>query len=190
MIITGNGKTHLNFLLIVVLPMAMMLSFLFWIILHDSIENFASVIMTLLKLITYTTIIQLVLIIPANQVYITFKMWGMKGNTLVTFLGSYIVWVDIINRSNKILTARFARGFITKRTFIAKLKQIPHLLIPLIIGIIRTATERSESWDQKKMLYRVEILKMQKIRYNPYLNFVIIAVGFIWLFLNIYMRWL
>lgn len=189
MIITGNGKVHFKFLLIVVFPMAIMLSFLFLIVLHNTIETFTSIIQTLLKLIVFTTIVQLTLLIPSNQVYSTFKMWGMKGNVLVTSLGSYIVWVDVKSRSDKILTARFARGFIAERNFITKLRQLPYLLIPLIVGIIRTATERAESWEQKKMLYRIEILKEQKIQYNIYMNASIVMIVTVWLMLNIYLRW-
>lgn len=189
MILTGNAKSHFSFLLLVVLPMSVMLSFLFWIVLNHSADNFNSITQTILKLICYTTVVQVVLLIPSNQVYSTFKMWGMKGDTLVTFLGSYIVWVDVINRSDKILTARFARGFISERTFLAKLKQLPHLLIPLIIGIIRTATERSESWEQKKILYRIELLKTQKVKPNLFLNSGIVFIGIVWFCLNIYLRW-
>jgi len=189
MILTGNAKSHFSFLLVVVLPMSIMLSFLFWIVLDHSGDNFNTVTQTILKLICYTTVVQLALLIPSNQVYYTFKMWGMKGDTLVTFLGSYIVWVDVINRSDKILTARFARGFISERKFLTMLKQIPYLLIPLIIGIIRTATERSESWEQKKILYRIEFITTQKVKHNMFLNSGIIFIGIVWLSVNIYFRW-
>jgi hypothetical protein len=189
-ILTGNLKVHFKFLLVVILPMSAMLSFLFWVILHNTIDNFGSVLQTILKLIIYTTVFQVTLLIPANQLYSTFKMWGLKGSTLITTLGSYIVWVDIVNRSDKILTARFARGFIAKRTLITNLKQLPYLLIPLIIGIIRTATERSESWDQKKMLYRIEVMKPQRIQYNSYLNICILIPSTIWLVINAFLSWM
>lgn len=190
MVLTGNGKAHFKFILVVVLPMTLMLFFLFGVVLHKTIDNFASVIQTILKLINYTTIFQVVLLIPPNQVYYTFKSWGMKGGTLVTFLGSYIVWVDITNRSDKILTARFARGFITERTFLTRLKQIPYLLIPLIIGIMRTAVERSESWKQKGLLYRIQNLNIKKIHYSIILNSLIFIIAMAWLIINIYEKWM
>jgi len=189
MMITGNGKAHFSFLLVVVLPMSAMLLFLSWIVWDKSTADFGNVLLTILKMIVYTTIVQVVLIIPSSQVYTTFKKWGMKGDMLVTSLGSYIVWVDIVNRSDKILTARFARGFIPARTFITRLKQLPHLLIPLIVGIIRTATERSESWQQKKVLYRIEVMKASEIKYNAFINAGMITAGAAWLLLNICLRW-
>jgi len=190
MTITNNLKTHIRFLLLVVLPMFGMLSFLQIIVLHNVNQYNEVVLRTVLKLIVYTTIVQFVLIIPPNQIHATFKMWGMKNDVLVTSLGSYIVWIDIISRSNKILTARFARGFIVKRTFIAKLKQLPHLLIPLIVGILRTATERAESWQQKGILYKIEMKKANKVEYTPYFNAIICIVASTWLFLNFYIKWM
>jgi energy-coupling factor transporter transmembrane protein EcfT len=189
MMITGNAGAHMRFLLVVVLPMAAMLLLLSWIVSEKSSENFDQVLLTILKVIAYTTIVQVVLIIPPEQVYSTFRKWGLKGDTLVTSLGSYIVWVDIVNRSGKILTARFARGFIAERTFIAKLKQMPHLLIPLIVSIIRTATERSESWQQKQLLQRVGVMKAAEVSYSKPVNAVMLIAGMGWLLLNIFLKW-
>ena len=188
MIITGNVRLHLNFILVVVFPMFAMLTYLNWIILNKTLEEFNNVYMTILKLISYTSIFQISLIIPSNQVYSTFKMWGLKKDILITALGSYIIWIDIISRSDKILTARFARGFISERTFITKLKQLPYLLIPLIVGILRTATERAESWEQKKLIERIEIMKMQNVKYNILLNLVLLVIVLFWLILNSYLR--
>ncbi|MEI6681656.1 MAG: hypothetical protein WCO44_03460 [Bacteroidota bacterium] len=189
MAITQNLKIHLRFLLVVVLPMTVMLLFLNWILFSLSNEKVTPVLMTILKLICYTTIFQVVLLIPSDQVFSTFKKWGMRGGTLVTALGSYIVWVDIINRSDKIITARFARGFIAERTFLAKLKQLPKLLIPLIVGIMRTATERAESWEQKKMLHRIEVLQTKQKPYGFLMNFSILVISVFWFVLTIYLRW-
>jgi len=189
MIVTKNIKIHFAFLYLVVLPMSIMLSFLYWVVLHNALANFDNVILIVLKLIIYTTVVQFVLLIPSNQLYYTFKKFGMRGSTLITALGSYIVWVDVINRSNKILTARFARGFVSKRTFFAKLMQLPHLLIPLIIGIMRTAAERSESWEQKKIFYRIDTMKTDEFKYSLNWNIVIIIIALSWLVLNTLLLW-
>jgi len=182
-VLTNNTKTHFKFLGVVVLPMCLMFVVLYFTM--DS--NLQRIIMTLLKFITCTTIVQVTFIIPLTEIYTTFKKWGIKGDLLITFLGSYIVWVDIINRSNNILTARFSRGFIKKRSMFIMLKQLPYLITPLIIGVIRTAIERSESWDQKMLIYKVENMKSRKIDYNFHLNFTITLVAGIWLINNIYL---
>lgn len=169
--------------------MSIMLTILFFVVLKHTFLNFNNLALTVLKLLCYTTVFQLALIIPLKQVYYTFRKWGIKGDALITSLGSYIVWVDVINRSDKILTARFARGFIPKRTFVAKLKQLPLLLIPLTVGIIRTAVERSESWEQKNLLNRIGFIKLEKFKFSITANLLIIVISITWAILNIFTLW-
>lgn len=186
-IIANNFKTHVRFILIVVLPMLVMLLFVHWVTVDDMHAGISSTIALLLKLIVYTTVIQLTLTIPSQDLLPTLKMWGMRKGALITSLGVYVVWVDVFRRSEKILTARFARGYIPERTFITKLKQLPHLLIPLIIGIMRTSTERAESWEQKNLLYRIENIELAKMQYSPILNIVLVVVPIVWAFINTYL---
>lgn len=187
--INSNIKTHLKFLLVVALPMLFMLGLSQWVIFKDFI-HFESVLITVLKVIVYTSIIHIALIIPQDQILATFKMWNFKNEVLITALGSYIVWVDIAGRADKIITARFSRGFINKRTLSSKLKQFPHLLIPLIIGIMRTATERADSWEQKKIIQRLEAMKADKIKVSTVFNILIVLIFSLWLGYNLFAKYL
>lgn len=183
-IATNNFKTHIKFLAIAVLPMFIMLSFSYWLIVRD-FHNYVSVLFTVLNIIICTSLIQIALIIPSEDILTTFRMWGLKKGALVTITGSYIVWVDIVSRADKIVTARFARGFIGKRTAWSKIKQLPHLLIPLIIGIMRTATERSASWEQKKMVSRIESMPISPINKSVKFNLLISLIALYWFLHNL-----
>lgn len=87
----------------------------------------------------------------------------MKGESLITVLGAFTVWTDVSYRSEKIITARFARGFVGRRTIINKAKQFPFVLVPLVVGILRTSTERADSWGQKNILQLVEKSTTEKV---------------------------
>lgn len=187
--INKNIKTHLNFLLVAMLPMLVMLTLSHWIIFKNW-SHFELVLNTVLKVIVYTSIIHIALIIPQEHVLATFKMWKMKNEILITTLGSYIVWVDIANRADKIITARFSRGYITKRTFWAKLKQFPHLLIPLIIGIMRTASERAYSWEQKRIIQRLDVMNATKIEVSTLFNFFISILIVLWFGYNLVLKFI
>lgn len=182
-IITNSFKAHLKLLTIVAVPMLSMLIFLE--IAVKGNYNLQSTYSLVLKLISYTTIFQLCLNIPPKHLFTTFRMWGLKGETLIIFLGSYTVFVDVKKRANKILTARFSRGFIKKRTILNKFKQVPHLLVPLIIGILRTATERSESWEEKDMLGCLENLKVKPFEFNLLFNLMYSILVISWFFVNL-----
>ncbi|MCC8147206.1 MAG: hypothetical protein LIO93_12410 [Bacteroidales bacterium] len=116
----------------------------------------------------------------------TLKKWKIKGEALITVLGAFTVWTDVSNRAQKILTARFSRGFIRERTVIQKIKQFPFVLIPLVIGVLRTSTERAESWEQKDIIYLMEINESDSIKTSLFLNVFLLAASCTWLIISIY----
>lgn len=181
----GKFKSHLRFLLIGAVPMFLLLYLSNFIQKVNQPSGLETAAQTVLRIISLATVAQLVLTIPLDHIISTFKAWGMKGNVLILSLGAYTVWADMANRSDKIITARFARGFVAKRTLLSRLSQIPYLIIPLTIGMMRAAAIRSDSWDQKKLLHRIEIVEMDKINYGMSLNVIIFITSLSWLTLNI-----
>jgi hypothetical protein len=134
-----------------------------------------------LKIITLTSVFQIFLSIPPMMLLTTFKKWGFKGDSLLTLIGAFTVWADIEMRANQIITARFARGFVGKRNMINTAKQFPYVLIPLIIGVMRTSIDRVEVWEQRNIPELVNNGKVFQKKYPTILNIliVIIPIGFI-----------
>jgi energy-coupling factor transporter transmembrane protein EcfT len=185
---SGKFKSHIRFLLIGAVPMFILLFVSSLVQSPDTNLSLESVSHSVLRIIGLATVTQLVLAIPLDQTISTFKAWGMKGDTLVLTLGVYTVWTDMVSRADKIITARFARGFVQKRTLLTRLSQVPYLIIPLTIGMMRAATVRSESWNQKNILHRIEADYIDETEYGIVFNTVIITTSFSWLFLNITIR--
>lgn len=178
-------KIHIKLLLITAVPMFLMLGILNVFLLQKGWDSLIDISTTILKLIVYTSIIQIVFVIPLNYVLYTFRMWGLRGDALITTLGSYIVWVDVVERALKIVTARYARGYVAKRSVYAGIKQIPSLLIPLIIGILRTSQVRAESWEQKNIFYRLTEIECEKIKLLTFINISVFIIMLLWLIANI-----
>lgn len=160
-VLSGQIKRHLNLLLFAFVPIYLSFVLLYIVVLKEG--NWQFIHLKVLKLLLLTSAIQITLSIPANQLISTFKKWGLKGETLITVLGAFTVWTDVTYRSEKIITARFARGFVGKRNRINTAKQFPFVLVPLVVGILRTATERADSWTQKNILQLVKGDKENKI---------------------------
>ncbi|MEQ1625251.1 MAG: hypothetical protein ABL870_11205 [Sediminibacterium sp.] len=185
-ILSGQIKKHINLMLFGMLPIFLSFVLLYIVVLKSSNGDWNFIYLKMLKLILFTSIIQLTLSIPSENLISTFKMWRLKGEALITVLGAFTVWADVNYRAGKIITARFSRGFIGKRTVISKAKQFPFVLVPLVIGILRTSTERAESWEQKNILHLVEVSKYPEENYSFLLNRVLLFVSICWLLLGIF----
>jgi energy-coupling factor transporter transmembrane protein EcfT len=91
-------------------------------------------------------------------------------------IGAFTVWADIKRRSEQIIIARFSRGFISKRNFLNTAKQFPHVLVPLIIGILRTSIERSETWIRWNI---INLISTKRTKYEEYSVTVNVAIALI-----------
>ncbi|MDR0427609.1 MAG: energy-coupling factor transporter transmembrane protein EcfT [Dysgonamonadaceae bacterium] len=174
-------KKHIQLMLFGMLPVFLSFVLLYILVLKGNEGGWNFVFMRTSKLILITSIIQLTLLIPAPFLIHTFQQWRLKEESLITVLGSFTVWTDIRFRAQQILTARFSRGFIRKRTFTEKIKQFPPILIPLVIGILRTSTERAESWESKNILHLIEINQTEKIKTPLLLNVFVCLSASIWM---------
>lgn len=178
-------KKHMNFMLFGMLPIFLSFILLYIIILKGSNGDWGFINLKMMKLILVTSVIQITLSIPSEDLIHTFKKWGIKGEALITVLGAFTVWADITYRSEKIITARFSRGFVGKRTIFNKVKQFPFVMVPLVIGILRTSTERAESWEQKNILQLVNKVQTEKLNFPLPLNVILLITSLCWLLLGI-----
>jgi energy-coupling factor transport system ATP-binding protein len=59
-------------------------------------------------------------------------------------------------RAHQIITARYARGLIVKRSRLAALAQLPHVLRPLVAWTVRAALDRADLWIHRGLLEKVQ----------------------------------
>jgi len=186
-ILIGNTsiKIVIIFFQYAILPM-MAMFFLFH-LLTGSLESYqySHEMLIVAKLIVITTLIQIAFIIPLKFVHFTFRKWGFKGSSLMILVGSYFVWVDVVKRSQRILIARFSQGYIQNRTFISKIRQMPFIIIPLIIGILRTASERSDMWNRKDIRSQLDTAKFSEINGKSLYNLSLYTICIVWVLYNI-----
>jgi hypothetical protein len=169
-LLMGITRNHVRLLLFGIVPIAFTFILIYILILSGNKENWYFIIVKILKILAITSIFQVVLTFESGALYPTFRKLGLKGESLIT------VWADIKRRSEQIIIARFARGFISKRNFINTAKQFPFILVPLIIGILRTSIERSETWIRWDI---IALISRKRAKYEEYSVTVNVAIALI-----------
>jgi hypothetical protein len=183
-------KNHIQFLLVAIFPIFLSFVLIKIIVLNGQKEEWQLILVKTLKLIISATIFQFLLLIPSKELYITFKKWGFKNNTLIILLSSFTVWNEITNRADKIVTARLARGYVKNRNLLSMGKQLTFVLNPLLVGVMRTSIERAESWSQKNISELVNHYKMEKLEYSVLYNLILLIFSIAYLILVIIDRFL
>lgn len=177
----GQVKMHFRLLVAGIFPIFLSFILLYILILHGQNGGWNFILFKTQKILLVTSLVQIVMAIPSHALVETFRMWGLRGESLIITLGSFTVWGEMGNRADKIITARFSRGFIGKRNGVNLIRQFPFVLIPLVIGILRTSTERAESWDQKNILHRLQNYRSRKIPYHAFTNIAVLTGVCVWL---------
>lgn len=186
----SNFKSHLRLILFGILPIFLTFILLYIFIYKNPEYGWDFIVLKTVKLLIYTSVFQLTLMIPAKHLFNTLVKWNLKGEALLTSLSAFTVPNDIVTKSEKILDARFARGFIKKRTIWEKSKQLPFVLVPLIIGIIRTSHERADSWEQKRIISLLSNFRQnnQSLQYDFLLNSSIVFTSITWVVISLILK--
>lgn len=178
-------RQHLKLLVIGILPILLSFILIYIIILQNKNEGWEFIAVKLIKIIIFTSLFQITLSIPSKILFPTLRKWGFSGQSLVLVLSSLTVWEDVTYRAGKIMDARFARGFVVQRSVVAQARQLPYIIVPLVIAVFRTAIERADGWEQKNMLYLVDRIKNEKVSYPVILNTIFFAISVGWLAIGI-----
>lgn len=190
-------RKHLLFLLYAIFPILVLLLVVNAVLLptfqssngmYTSMAGVQVALLTVIKLILFTSVLQLTLHIPDEELFTTLKAWGIRNDGLVIYLGALTIWADVQTKANKIVDARFARGLVKNRSIFQRIRQIPFVIRPLIAGILFSSVERSQSWKQKKLLSKLENLNMVSIRYHYTASVVLILISVIWCIASVYLR--
>lgn len=147
---------HIRFLVYGVIPIMLTAYIIYGIVLKVQSDTWAELALRGVRFLILTTAIQWALTIPGHQLIYTVKKWGLRGSSLIVVLGAYILWADLQKAANRIVTARLASGAIGGRSKMIMVQQLPFVLLPLVISLLRTATVRSISWKDKDIVVLVD----------------------------------
>jgi energy-coupling factor transport system permease protein len=118
---------------------------------------FAYVITLRLALLGGITQLGLMTIEPENLMR-TLRCWGLRGEKLIIAMSALVIWTEVKLRADQILTARYARGLVSKPGLVQRAHQLPYILRPLVAWVLRSSIQRSEVWEQRQLLARADDL--------------------------------
>ena len=122
--------------------------------------------------------------IPYDKMINTFWYWGLRGKSLVVAAGAFTIWPELKLRGDQILAARYARGLSPDRKLFSRIRQFPFLLRPLLTWAIRSASERTQLWEQRQLLLKMSRLSPQEHQSSYLANSYILALSIAWMILN------
>jgi hypothetical protein len=81
---------------------------------------------------------------------------GLKNNGLIIALSAISTLPLMQSTARRITEARFAAGFIGRRSIFATATQLPYILGPLFTQALRLAIARSDTWHQRELSHRLQ----------------------------------
>jgi energy-coupling factor transporter transmembrane protein EcfT len=137
--------------------------------------------MIALRLALLGGVIQLgMLSVPPRLLPVTLRGWGIKGDGLVVALGVFAVGPELLLRAEQVATARKARG-LAQRGVTGQLREITRMLRPLFVWSIRSAVHRSEAWQQRAILLKVDQLPFAENEFWPAGGVIAVVLSVAWL---------
>lgn len=130
-----------------------------------------------------------ILTIPTEALPNSLHSWGIRGDSLVIALGAFTLVPELQVRADQVLSARLARGLVARPGVYGRITQIPFLLQPLLTWTLRSATQRSDSWNQSGLIERIEELSRKRFASSTAANLLWIASGVVLLCASLFDRW-
>jgi len=188
--VNGRMRKHLKFVLTFVLPISCALFVVWWGIVGAPPGKllrsapgqgaaFAGLVSLRLALLGGLSQISLTTIKP-HRLVSTLVAWGLKGELLVITVSAMTLVEEIKLRGEQVLTARYARGFVQRRSFVSDLMQLPFILRPLLAWVLRAAVQRGEVWEQRGLLKRMSEATCPEGLYSPILGAFYLALAASW----------
>lgn len=175
LVVGGLLKRHLSFLLFGTIPIFLSFVLLYIVVQEGAQGSWGFIVERIIRISVAAFVFQTGLSVPPDSLIRTFKAWGLKGEFLLIGLGIFVISDDMTRTANRIITARFAGGHVGKRNFVNTARQFPLLLVPLVVGMIRSSLDRSESWNQKHILQLIDATESPKVRYSVFWNSLLLS---------------
>ena len=176
-------KVHFYFIIFGVLPFYLSSIFLYRFISTKTL-SWNDLHFFVLRTMVLISLVQVIFSQSKEELIFTLKKWKLNTNTIILIISSATLLEDIKRRSELIIEARFARGYVGRRTLWNTIIQIPFVLLPLVISILKTADQRAENWQQRNITELISGYQIT-IKYSYLFNGVIIIASFLWFWMVI-----
>jgi len=142
------------------------------------------------RLLLLTGIFQLCfLTLPEKELVYTLHQWGLGGSGVAVVVGGLSLWPEAKRRAEQVMTARYARGLVSDRRLLTRLKQLPFLLRPLLVWILRSGLERAEVWKQRGIVERIGDSEPDSFKTSSWADVFVLLAGFGWLAFGLWQIW-
>lgn len=182
LLLFGQGKKHLRLAVLSLLPLLIMLLVVWgWLIAappsmpigSNPQGGIAYALSVFSRLGLLAAIFQLVMLtIPTQQLPNCLYMWGVRGESLIIALGAFTLVPELQIRADQVMTARLARGSVKGNQLISRAAQLPLLLQPLLTWTLRSAVQRSKSWNQSGLLRRIDELSKKGQKHASWQSYI------------------
>ena len=194
-VLAGAGRQHARFVLTIVAPIGLALLFVWgWLVgappgvavgsSPHAGYHFAALVGLRLALLGGITQLCL-LTIPTSELVVTLKHWGLRGEGLIIVIGSFSLLPELQLRADQVLTARYARGFVRNANLLSRARQLPHLLRPLFAWALRSAIQRSESWEHRGLIAKVLAAREKTKTWSSVMSALYLGLAICWLTCNV-----
>lgn len=190
-ILARVAHAHCRFVLIVVTPVAAM-SLLVWPVMMGAPPGelagsnpsgaFAFALLTVFRLAFVGGIFQAALLsLDPARLTTTLWKWGVRGEWLVVVLAAVVLGPEMKRRADRVITAASARGMLKSRRVWHRIGLAVASIVPLTAWGLRSAVERADTWHQRKMLDRIELVAATPESGYVLVNVVLIVLSGAWL---------
>lgn len=127
--------------------------------------------------------------IPASRLVSAVARVGIRGDTLLIIAGSVALLPEMRLRADQVLTARYARGLLSRRGIARRLGESPRLVRPLLAWSLRSAIQRARHWEQRGIRDQLSKRRGQLLSpANRFASWMYIFVGVAWMAYNVVRR--
>jgi energy-coupling factor transporter transmembrane protein EcfT len=125
--------------------------------------------------------------LPIPRLLKLLRAWGVKGDALLIIAGSFTIWPELRDRADHVVTARYARGLVSKRSTWESLRALPLILKPVISNSLHHSIERSEMWEHQGLLERI-LEEPQHLRSFCAVDCFWFALASLWMIASVWTR--
>lgn len=86
------------------------------------------------------------------------KHWskmGLPPNAVAGLVSIFQLWPDFAHRTDQVVAARCARGLMPNRSFLTRLKQLPFSFRTLFLSTLGSSIDRAERWQAEMLPTRL-----------------------------------
>ena len=127
------------------------------------------------------------LTIPTDQLAVTFRRFGLRGEALVVILVSYTIIPELRLRMSQVITARTARG-LRGTSILARVRDLTSMMLPVVAWTLRAAVQRADTWHHRKLLGRIEELANMRQETSAVQSGLVVILAGGWLVTTVIMR--